>query len=385
MGKSLKASPPVNVAATNLSALQPVVARPLARPQSPAAEAVGSGDQVALGSVASEPRLRWQPASSSLAAPAAEQLARAANASWQGTASQSLAEFASRYFSSSEFQALNSGSYHNVDHPLVVAEATGAFAHGLGWSPERKEFMQQVALLHDADDRSQMGSEDIKTGTPARAQVTLEWMDQQQDSLKQRFGWNDDQLLEAKALIARTDFPFDDKARKPMGTRYDGQSPVQVYRELLEQLPAEARSRVMQDGLALRFADQAGFYAGSFDLAVESVQGLATELKSVGVPTDLAGSLKFTPTFLAGVGKDLDHDRQLAQELGVSAHLPDRDALLSAWEPGQAQRFRANAKMFELMGQAVGSQSPEQVAERLESLKESTRISYRLTTGQQPT
>lgn len=213
MGKSSKASPPVNVAATNLSALQSVVARPAGRPQTPAAEPVGSGDQVALGSVASEPRLP------SLAAPGAEQLARAANTSWQGTASQSLAEFASRYFSSSEFQAFNSGSYHNVDHPLVVAEATGAFAHGLGWSPQRKGFMQQVALLHDADDRSQVGSEDIQTGTPARAQVTLEWMEQQQDPFKQRHGWNDDQLLEAKALIARTDFPFDDKARKPKGTR----------------------------------------------------------------------------------------------------------------------------------------------------------------------
>lgn len=115
------------------------------------------------------------------------------------------------------------------------------------------------------------------------------------------------------------------------------------------------------------------------------MQGLATDLKSVGVPTDLAGSLKFTPTFLAAVGKDLDHDRQLAQELGVSAHFarPRRPAV--GLGPGQAQPFRANAQMFELMGQGIGSQSPEQVGQQLESLKESTRISYRLTTGQQPT
>jgi len=364
----------VNVAASHLPALQPVVARPIGHPQAPTAEPVESGGQVELGSVANEPRLLWQPSSSSLAAPAAKQLARVANASWQGTASQSLAEFASRHFSSNEFQAHNSGSYHNVDHPLVVAEATGGFAHGLGWSPQRKEFMQQVALLHDADDRSQVGSEVIKTGTPARARVTLEWMDQQQDSLKQRFGWNDDQLLEAKALIARTDFPFDDKARKPIGTRYDGQSPLQAYRDLLEQQPGDAGRlgpAVRRTGRLLRrfFRPGRGIGAGA---------GHRTEVgRGAHRP---AGSLKFTPTFLAGVAKT---STTTASWLRNWECRPTCPTATPCCRPGN--RDRASAQMFELMGQAIGSQSPEQVGQQLESLKESTRISYRLTTGQPPT
>ena len=114
--------------------------------------------------------LRWEPAAS-LVNPKAEQLARATESSWHGTACSGVAELASRYFSSTEFQALNSGTYHNFEHPLVVADAAGAFGQGLGWSADRKQFIQQVALLHDADDRSQVDTGEVRTGTPARAPV----------------------------------------------------------------------------------------------------------------------------------------------------------------------------------------------------------------------
>ncbi|MBT9584662.1 hypothetical protein IV102_15065 [bacterium] len=368
--------------------LSPLSVRPTpgqasARPAEAAETALTDGVSLDNGPLENT-RLRWQPVQN-LVQPKAEQLARSAGSSWKQTASSGLADFASRYFSSDEFGALNSGIYHNFDHPLVVAEAAGGFAAGLGWSPERKEFIQQVALLHDADDRSQLGSDDVKTGSPARAQVTLEWMDQQQETLQQRFGWDSGQFLEAKALIARTDFPFDDKAKKPMGTKYDGQSPLQVYKELLQQLPQEKQAEVLRDGLALRFADQGGFYSGSFDMAVESVQGLASELQSVGVPTDLAGSLKFTPTFLSGVGKDIQLDQQLAQELGHSQSLPGREELLSNWDPAMAQRFRANSTQFELMGQALQSVPSAEVSNQLNSLKDSARFAYRLATGRIPT
>ena len=188
------------------------------------------------------------------------------------------------------------------------------------------------------------------------------------------------------ALIARTDFPFDDKARKPMGTKYDGQSPMQVYKELLSELPKEKQAEVLKDGLALRFADQGGFYAGSFDMAVEAVQGLVKELQGVGVPTNLAGSLKFTPSFLADVGKDNALDKQLAQELGHSElKLPDRDEMLSLWDPGMTQRFRTNTEQFNLMAQAIGSTPPEAVESQLGSLKDTARSVYRMTTGLLPT
>ncbi|MBS2040419.1 hypothetical protein JST97_35860 [bacterium] len=325
-------------------------------------------------------RLRWTPAGS-LVHPKAEQLARSIDAGWSQTACSGVAELASRYFSSTEFQALNSGSYHNFDHPLVVADAAGAFASGLGWTPERKQFIQQVALLHDADDRSQQGSDEVKTGTPARAQVTLEWMEQQKDQLSQRFGWSPAQFLEAKVLIARTDFPFDDKPKTAMGTRYDGQSSVQVYQQLLSQLPGEKQAEVMRDGLALRFADQAGFYANSFDMAVDSVQGLAQELNG-----SLAGTLKFTPTFLGGVGQDTGFDQQIAIELGLGpVELPGRDRLLASWNPALAQRFLTNSSQFEMMSQAMSDLPAESVQAQLEVLKSTARAAYRLTTGQRPT
>lgn len=341
-------------------------------------------DGVQLGSTPQvQPKIQWNQAT--LVQPKAADLASHANATFRQTPSNSVAELASRYFSADEFQALNSGAYHNFDHPIVVADAAGGFAHGMGWSPDRKQFIQQVALLHDADDRSQVGSEDVKTGTPARAQVTLEWMDQQKDQLCERFDWKPEQFTEAKALIARTDFPFDDKARKPMGTKYDGQSPMQVYKELLEQLPKEKQAEVLQDGLALRFADQGGFYAGSFDMAVDAVQGLVSELQGVGVPTNLAGSLKFTPGFLADVGKDNQLDKQLAQELGhQNLQLPGRDEMLSMWDPGMAQRFRTNSEQFKLMSQAIGEKTPEVVASELNSLKDTARSVYRMTSGLTP-
>ncbi len=367
---------------TSLSGVQPFRLVSPARTASIRNPAPGHGKAALVDLVSLDTaELRWAP-TPSLVKPQAEQLALSARPCWSQAASSGLADLASRYFSSTEFQALNSGTYHNFDHPLVVAEAAGGFAAGLGWSPERKQFIQEVALLHDADDRSQAGSEEIKTGSPARAQVTLEWMDQQQEALKQRFRWDAEQFLEAKALIARTDFPFDDKPKAPMGTQYDGQSPVQVYSDLLQQLPAHKQAQVLRDGLALRFADQAGFYAGTFDQAVESVQGLAQELQSVGVPTDLAGSLKFTPGFLAGVGKDTLFDQQLAQQLGHKVALPGRDQLLSDWDPAMALRFRTNSTQFELLSQALASVPPESVGtEQLSFLKESARSAYRLSTG----
>ncbi|MFN8613439.1 MAG: hypothetical protein U0931_38225 [Vulcanimicrobiota bacterium] len=346
-----------------------------------------SGDGLVVGSpqeVVVQPKIQWKTAT--LVHPQAADLASHSRATFRQTPSGSVAELASRYFSADEFQALNSGTYHNFNHPIVVADAAGGFAHGMGWSPERKQFIQQVALLHDADDRSQVGSQDVKTGTPARAQVTLEWMDQQKEQLCGRFDWSPEQFKEAKALIARTDFPFDDKARQPMGTSYDGQSPMQVYKKLLSDLPKEKQAEVLKDGLALRFADQGGFYAGSFDMAVEAVQGLVKELQAVGVPTNLAGSLKFTPGFLAEMGKDNALDKQLAQELGHSElNLPDRDEMLSLWDPAMTQRFRTNTEQFNLMAQAIGGTPSETVEGQLQSLKDTARSVYRLTTGRQPT
>jgi hypothetical protein len=299
-----------------------------------------------------------------------------AQRTWQQSPCVGLADLASRYFSCAEFEALNSGHYHNSEHPLRVGEAVGGLAHGMGWSPERKLFMQQVALLHDADDRSQMGSSEVRVGTPARVQVTLEWMEQQKDTLCQRMGWNPEQHLEAKALIARSDFPFDDKPRQSMGTAFDGQSPLQVYRHLLEQLPEQRRSAVMQDALALRFADQVGCYSADFDTAVNSVQGLA---KEIHLP--LSGALKNTPSFLSQVGQDTEFDQGLAQELKVAADLPGQSQLMAAFEPQQRKNLTDNIRLFEWLGQALEVVPADQVESQLPSLQATALSCQRFALG----
>lgn len=296
---------------------------------------------------------------------------------WNQLPASSMAELAARYFSHQELQALNSGSYHDAAHPLVVADAVGGFARGLGWSPERREFMQQVALLHDADDRSQAGSREVRVGTPARAQVTLEWMEQNKATLCQRFGWNEEQHLEAQALIARTDFPFNDQAKAPMGTRFDGQSPLQVYRQLLSKLSPEAQTRVLSDGQALRFADQAGFYAGSFDQAVESVSHLNDELCLVGVPSTLKGSLTNTPGFLATMATDDHFDRQLASELGIAGKLRDRQEMLNCWDASKRANFESNGAKLDILASSLKSVPGELSPEKLESLKQVSETVYR--------
>ena len=207
-------------------------------------------------------------------------------------------DLVARYFSQQEFAALNPGAYHNTEHPVHVARVAGHL------SPERKEFLEQVALVHDADPRA--------PGTPARAQVTLEWMEKNQPALQTRFAWDDTQFVEAQALIARTDFPFDDKPRQ-LGTRFDGMSPVQVYAHFLEKLPADRRQQVMDEGLALRMADQIGNYTVSPQVSEKFVEGLASELKIA----DAESFKKQTPAFLNSAGKDVAADQKLAQQFGV--------------------------------------------------------------------
>ena len=242
-------------------------------------------------------------------------------------------DLVARYFTAQEFAALNPGRYHNPDHPVLVAEVAGELG-----GPERGTFLQQVALLHDADERL-----DLKTGernevSPARAQVTLEWMDLNQAALQSRLDWSATDFVEAKALVARTDFPFDDQPRN-FGTRYDGQSPLGVYRELLRELPVERQERVMEEGLALRFADQVANYTVNPQVSEAFVAGLGEELHWPGVRTSTAG-------FLQSVGSDLAFDRQLAAELGIPARLAPAPELQSRLTPARQTALIASQEWF---------------------------------------
>ncbi|MEW6280275.1 MAG: hypothetical protein AB1758_16725, partial [Candidatus Eremiobacterota bacterium] len=254
-------------------------------------------------------------------------------------------ELVSRHFAPGEFERLNPGAYHDTEHPRLVADLVGDMALAAGRRPERAEFLKQVALLHDADER--------KADTPARAKATLVWMDARRDELSARFGWSRLEFLEAKALIARTDFPFDEGIRK-IGTPYDAKSPVQIYAELLRELPPERREAVMHEGLMLRFADQTGNYTISFERAYSFTEGLALELRSVGAPVTHEGLLQTTPGFLAAAGQDTDFDRRVAGEVGVdAARLPGRDTLMGWMPEGRRAQFQSNQRQFAERSTAV--------------------------------
>lgn len=250
-------------------------------------------------------------------------------------------------FTEAEFKALNPGAYHDDQHPLHVGETVAGVAKAAGRSPERIRFLQQVALLHDADERVDTKSGDVgDTKTPASVHRTLEWMDKNDEALKKRMGWEDDSFKEAKALIARTDFPFDDNPRNS-GTSYDGESPAQTYRKLLQDVPAEKRAGVMEDGLMLRFSDQVGNYTSTYDKAENFVLGLGQELRGVGVPVKDDQLLKDTPTFLASAGADLDHDQKIASEFGLKPDLKGRDQLMELLPDKLRTNFNSNLSAFE--------------------------------------
>ena len=233
------------------------------------------------------------------------------------------------YFALTELKQLNSGYYHDSVHALEVSNLVCALARACGRGPARAEFLKQVALIHDADPRTCPTTGEAREGTPARVQVTLSWMEQEKEKLEQRFEWSDLQFKEAQALIARTDFPFDTNPRN-FGTRFDGLSPVEVYRLSLVRLPKARRAGCMLDALLLRFSDQIAAYLGTFQRARKSVRDLVEELNNTGLSLNYQTLFEQTPRFLNQVGRDLEHDEVLKSELGLHRlDLPRRADLIA--------------------------------------------------------
>lgn len=250
------------------------------------------------------------------------------------------------YFALTELQELNSGYYHDVSHALEVAELVKDLALALGRTPERAEFLKQVALIHDADPRVCASSGEHKRGTPARVQVTLSWMDKEREALEKRFGWEGYQFVEACALIARTDFPFDEAPRE-CGTEFDGMSPVEVYRSFLWKLPRQMRRDCFVDALLLRFSDQMSCYVGSFERAQRSVVDLVRELQNTGAKVTFEDLSRRTPQFLEQVGLDLTYDSSLKYELNLAdLELPMRSELVAALGWKRRTRLAWNTTKF---------------------------------------
>lgn len=233
------------------------------------------------------------------------------------------------YFALNELRQLNSGYYHDSVHALEVAGLVCTLAGAYGRDSARAEFLKQVALIHDADPRTCPTTGEAREGTPARVQVTLSWMEKEREKLQQRFDWSDLQFKEAQALIARTDYPFDNNPRR-LGTRFDGMSPVEVYRQSLTKLPEARRAECMLDALLLRFSDQIAAYLGTFQRARKSVRDLVNELNNTGLSLNFQTIFDQTPRFLNQVGRDLAHDEVLKSEFGLHRlDLPKRTDLVA--------------------------------------------------------
>lgn len=256
-----------------------------------------------------------------------------------GKTASTVLKTIARCFDPSQFKALNAGYYHSAAHPANVATVAVGMAKVLGLPTKQERLLRDAALLHDADERKDFSSGEVHPGTPARVHATLHWIDDNAKTLKERFGWSDRQMLGVKTLIARTDFPFDDKPRR-FGTRYDGQSPVQVYENLLAQLPEQDRALMMNLGLVLRFADQIGNYCGTFKQAEHTTRDLAKEIH-------IDPSTLHTAAFLRADGTDLDFDRQIAARFGVDANaLMTREQLLQALPADIRGHLDANTERF---------------------------------------
>lgn len=266
---------------------------------------------------------------------------------------QSRRTCATGYFGVDEFEDLNSGLYHDTRHPVMVAELLDQMAQGWGIGETRRQFLVEVALIHDADPR-RLECGTVQRGTPARVPVTLAWMEDNLELLERKFGWTHQNVKEAMALIARTDFPFCPEVERSFGTRFDELDPVATYRLLLEELAPDRRAQVMVEALLLRFADQMAYYVGSFGEAAESLCRLASEFHNAGRPVGLGCMWNQTVDFLNTVGTDLEHDHQVASRVGLDGlALPDRGELLGCLSRRQRRNLHHNIGRFQ-SSQSVG-------------------------------
>jgi hypothetical protein len=250
-----------------------------------------------------------------------------------------------RYFTPAEFLMLNSGDYHNFQHPINVASTVANLASNSGRSLERVEFLEQVALLHDADERIMLDGQGnysyARGAKPARVPVTLAFIDLNAEALSERFGWSGTELLEAKALIAGTEHPLNDEVtakRHNNLPQFDGKTAEALLRESLAALPKDRQAVVAEEVQLLRFADQSANYTLGVEASRDTVRGLSNE---IGVPSEVL--LKGTPSFLAGLGEDSTTfqdfpqatTRKLAAEMGLDASVYSAQVLHSFFAPAE--------------------------------------------------
>ena len=264
-----------------------------------------------------------------------------------------------RYLSADEFlaghpQPEGRAIYHGPEHTANVASMAKFLASARGLSPADSEFVGQVGLLHDWDP--------LRTpGNPARVPATLKALDDDFNGvqplvkgangsvLKSRFGWDAAKLAEAKAMIQRTEFPFDQPNNSPA---YGGQAPSDVYANMIAKLPASRRPFVMREGALLsEYADKGSFYyMNDFGGASRAVDGLANEISQVSGKPMTASALD-TGAFMRSIGQDSSFatDRAIASKLGVDVTFPGKDQVFPLLPSDYQFNFDSNMARFDEM------------------------------------
>ena len=240
-----------------------------------------------------------------------------------------------RRFSSRELANGHPGDqravYHSVEHSLRVQRMVHDLARRLG-AGQYTKFLAEVGLLHDWDPSR-------APGMPARVRATLDAIDADLAGreplipgnggsiLRARLGWTPRHGEMAKALIQRTEFPFDD-------TRADGYSPQQAYRRFLGGLcPADQEFVLRWGPILSEYADKASYYCNApFRSAVGAVRGLANEIgAATGNQLDASAMGPMTAGFLKNIGgpEAFQVDYKIARELGLAIAIPVRREALT--------------------------------------------------------
>lgn len=242
-------------------------------------------------------------------------------------------------FGACRFARWNSGSYHDSHHAMYVAEVLAAMATRRRHDPERRLFLTQVALLHDADPRPS----DVPT--PASVRRTLDWMEKRRKVLQWRLSWTDEAYFTARALIARTDFPFSNIPRDDE-TTMSGASPYEIYRHCMLELDPDSRDRTFEDAQLLRFADQCANYCRDFETASASVDALSLEMEQTDRPMN-RWELN-TPAFIKDLAGDSMWDTRLKRQLGLGGRVFGQAELMLFFLPPDLQKnLERNRRLFQ--------------------------------------
>ncbi|MCK5580821.1 MAG: HD domain-containing protein [Candidatus Omnitrophica bacterium] len=249
--------------------------------------------------------------------------------------------------------------YHDINHSINTALMAYLFAKARGLSEDQAVLLYHIGLLHDFDPfRAE--------NTPARVSATLKLLEKDfsgevsltgqkgHSFLKEMLGWTEQEFLIARAIITRSDYPFEDsqdKTGKLVG-------PYSDYLEILERInkaSTQTADFVLREApLFSEYADKFNGYAiYDFKATVDMIKSWAYELTNLTEGVNVVspeGMVKDTyGFFLTTLGKQESfHNDMLAAEFlkRPNPKLPLLEEAYQFMSPEIVERFKAISKAF---------------------------------------